>query len=141
MINSINELANSLIFRQWIPGCGPRLIINAKPTKKSQNLFPQKENNFLPEFYMPCQSLTINDYKENIHVFTQFGSLTPMQIFTVFNQFINWPEYESCAFNSMLDKHLEKMYSNPDENSNPLDADDEDEELESSEDFETKPIQ
>lgn len=90
---------------------------------------------------MPCQSLTINDYKENIHVFTQFGSLTPMQIFTVFNQFINWPEYESCAFNSMLDKHLEKMYSNPDENSNPLDADDEDEELESSEDFESKPIQ
>lgn len=61
-----------------------------------------------------------------------------MQIFTVFNQFINWPEYESCAFNAMLEKYLEKMYSNADENNNPLEIEEEDDE---GDDSKSKPDQ
>lgn len=62
-----------------------------------------------------------------------------MQIFTVFTQFISWPEYESCAFNTMLEKHLEKFYTNPDEDACGIDSEDEEEEeIEVHEEFETK---
>lgn len=65
-----------------------------------------------------------------------------MQILTVFDQFINWPEYDSCAFNAMLEKHLEKLYSNPDENTRGIDSDEEDDdELESHEEFDPKQTQ
>lgn len=50
-----------------------------------------------------------------------------MQILTIFDQFIHWPEYESSAFGEMLEKHIEKMYANPDENSHEIDSDDEEE--------------
>lgn len=118
------------IFRGWVPGCGLRLIVNAKPQKKPTTLFPDEDVKSLPDFYAPSQSLTVNDYVDNLHVFTQFGSLTPMQIFTIFDQFIHWPEYESSAFGEMLEKHLEKIYSNPDENSHEIESDDEEVETE-----------
>lgn len=110
----------------WIPGCGLRLIVNAKPQKKPSRLFPDEDTSILPDFYAPCQSLSINDYVDNVHVFTQFGTLTPMQIFTIFDQFIHWPEYESSAFGAeLLEKHLEKIYSSPDENAHEIESDDE----------------
>lgn len=102
-----------------------RLIVNAKPQRKAQPLFPNEDVKALPDFYAPCQTLTVNDYVDHIHVFTQFGSLTPMQIFTIFDQFVHWAEYDSSAFSEMMEKHLEKMFANPDENSHDIESDDE----------------
>jgi hypothetical protein len=48
-----------------------------------------------------------------------------MQILTVFDQFIHWPEFESTAFSELMEKHLEKIYANPDENSHEIESDDE----------------
>lgn len=101
--------------RRWIPGCGPRLIVNAKPSKKPEILYPDQKMDNIPKYLAPCTTLSMNDYCENINIFTQFGSLTPTQIFTVFNQFINWPEYESCAYVDMLEKALIKMHTKPEE--------------------------
>lgn len=123
----ISDFIKLYILRRWVPGCGLRLIVNAKPPKKPALLFPKEDVKSLPDYYAPCQSLSVNDYVKNIHVFTQFGSLTPMQILTIFDQFIQWPEYESSAFGELKEKHLEKIYANPDENSHEIESDDEDE--------------
>jgi dimethyladenosine transferase 2, mitochondrial len=69
----------------------------------------------LPDYVSPCKTLTNNDFIDDLHIFSQFGTLTPTQIFTIFDQFVHWPEFESCAFNSMLEKILIKLYSNPEE--------------------------
>ena len=111
-------------FRRWIPGCGPRLIVNAKPNKKSEILYPSNDSNSLPPFIAPCTSLTVNDFVDNINIFTQFGNLTPTQILTTFNEFINWPEYESCAFVDVLEKALIKMHTRPEDADDVLSDDD-----------------
>lgn len=81
----------------------------------------------MPDYYAPCQSLTVNQYVDNIGVFTHFGKLTPMQILTIFDQFVNWPEYESSSFGDLLEKSLEKMFASPDENAHEIESDDEEE--------------
>jgi dimethyladenosine transferase 2, mitochondrial len=110
-----NLFNSNLFFRRWVPGCGPRLIVNAKPPKRPQILFPNENTSLLPDYYARSTTLTAQDYVDNIHVFTQFGMLTPTQLFTVFNQFIHWPEYPNCAFNDMLEKYLERIFSNPED--------------------------
>lgn len=41
--------------------------------------------------------------------------LSPTQILTVFNEFINWPEYESSGFLDVLEKELIKLHTRPEE--------------------------
>jgi dimethyladenosine transferase 2 len=91
------------------------LIVNSRPVVKPEILFPHENVESLPSFYSPCKTLSTDHYVDNINVFTQFGNLTPIQILTVFNQFINWPEYESCAFVDMLEKALIKLHTKADE--------------------------
>lgn len=112
------------ICRRWIPGCGPRLIVNAKPTKKPEIIYPGSDANSLPPFVATSTSLTVNDFVDNINIFTQFGNLTPTQILTTFNEFINWPEYESCAFVDVLEKALIKMHTRPEDADDVLSDDD-----------------
>lgn len=99
------------------------MIVNSKPTRKPEILYPLSD--CLPEYLAPSTSLTVNDFVDNINIFTQFGNLTPTQILTTFNEFINWPEYESCAFVDVLEKALIKMHTRPEEADDVL-SDDED---------------
>ncbi len=119
-----------LYSRQWVPGCGIRLIVNTKEPQRPTTLFPNENKGFLSQHYNQCQSLTVHDYVDNIHVFTPWGHLTPTQILTLFNQFINWPEYENSAFNEMMEKHFEKIFADPNEDSHEIDNDNEEEEEE-----------
>ncbi|KAG5684931.1 hypothetical protein PVAND_014139 [Polypedilum vanderplanki] len=100
---------------RWIPGSGPRLIVNSKPSIKPEILFPNNTMSSLPSYVAPCTSLSNNDFPENIHIFTQFGMLTPTQILSIFSEFKNWPEYDSCAFNNGLEKTLIKMHTKEEE--------------------------
>lgn len=93
--------------------------------KKPEILFPQNTDT-LPSFVAPSTSLTVNDFVENINIFTQFGNLTPTQILTTFNEFINWPEYENCAYVDVLEKALIKMHTRPEDADDVLSDDDPD---------------
>jgi dimethyladenosine transferase 2, mitochondrial len=55
--------------------------------------------------------LTAQDFVPNINIFTEFGDLTPTQVFTLFDQFISWPEYKDSSFKPSLESVLLKMNS------------------------------
>jgi len=106
-----------LIFcRRWVPNCGPRLIVNSKPPVEPEVLHHTQDSEPLPNFVVPCRKLSIEDYPQNINIFTEFGDLTPNQILTLFDQFINWPEYKESSFNASLENTMMKMHTNPDDN-------------------------
>jgi dimethyladenosine transferase 2, mitochondrial len=95
------------------------LIVNPTPHEQPKILFPLDPES-TPPYFEHCRSLTTNDYVDDINIFTEFGDLTPTQVFTLFNQFINWPEYKECSFNASLESTLMKLNSNV-ENVNELD--------------------
>jgi dimethyladenosine transferase 2 len=90
-------------------------MINSKPPKEPEILFPNSDMSSLPDFVAPSTTLSTSDFVQNIHVFTQFGMLTPTQILSIFNEFASWPEYESCTFVSALEKALIKMHTKEDD--------------------------
>lgn len=49
----------------------------------------------------------------NIH--TEFGDLQPMQVLTLFDQFVNWPEFKESSFSESLEATLVKLHTNPDD--------------------------
>lgn len=68
-----------------------------------------------PAFCEPCRKLSIEDFSNNINIFTEFGDLTPTQVLTLFDQFINWPEYKESSFEESLEATLMKLHTNPDD--------------------------
>jgi len=69
----------------------------------------------LPKFYKSSKPLSTEDFKQNMNIFTEFGDLTPTQTLTLFDQFINWPEYKDCPFTASLDSALLKLHTAPEE--------------------------
>ncbi|CRK90054.1 CLUMA_CG003775, isoform A [Clunio marinus] len=113
---------------KWIPGCGPRLIINEKSESPPELINPQLDLDSQPKLCQPCRKLSNEDFI-NMTIFTQFGDLTPNQALTIFDQFINWPEFKDSTFKESLEATLVKIHTNPDDNINVDDDihDDEDE--------------
>lgn len=98
-------------FRQWIPGCGPRLIINSKTGVNAKQL--HEDSVVKPSVYHePCKELITNESIENLNIFTEFGELTPLQIFAVFDQFINLPEFKECPFVALMETAMLKLQTN-----------------------------
>jgi dimethyladenosine transferase 2, mitochondrial len=83
--------------------------VSSKPSEKPKILYPLKDGEKLPPYFEPCRSLTAQDFVPNINIFTEFGDLTPTQVFTLFDLFINWPEYKDSSFKPSLDSMLMKM--------------------------------
>uniref|UniRef100_A0A182QP86 rRNA adenine N(6)-methyltransferase n=1 Tax=Anopheles farauti TaxID=69004 RepID=A0A182QP86_9DIPT len=91
-ISRRNRIIPSL--EHWIPHCGARLILNANYTqKKSTKQAAKGESQMLKS--LPLSS---NDYMDNMNIYTEFGELTPTQVLTLFNEFINWPEFHQSPF-------------------------------------------
>lgn len=76
---------------------------------------PNLDIKTLPAFVEPCRELSLDDFNSNINIFTEFGDLSPSQVLTLFDQFINWPEYKESSFSASLDTTLMKLHTNPDE--------------------------
>jgi len=100
---------------RWVPGCGPRLIVNSKPVHSPELLNPNVDMGSLPQYVQPCRKLSLEDYRQDIDIFTEFGELTPTQILTLFDQFIHWPEYKDSSFSESLESTLMKLQTNPEE--------------------------
>lgn len=52
------------------------------------------------------------NYVENINIFTQFGDLSPSQILTVYQQFLNLPGFQGSQFLESMETSLIKMETN-----------------------------
>lgn len=50
-----------------------------------------------------------NDFPEQMTIFTEFGELTPSQILTLFNEFVNWPEFQQSPFLQSMEQHYSKQ--------------------------------
>lgn len=64
-----------------------------------------------------------------MNIFTEFGELTPSQVLTLFNEFINWPEFRQSPFLQTMEQQQAKS-PNPFSGAREVDAPDEDDELE-----------
>jgi dimethyladenosine transferase 2 len=69
----------------------------------------------IPDIVARSTSLSTSHFMEHIHIFTQFGVLSPTQILSIFNEFVHWPEYGNCSFAAALEKELIKQHTKPDD--------------------------
>jgi dimethyladenosine transferase 2, mitochondrial len=111
----VNIQTFPLIFRRWIPNCGPRLIVNPTPSIQSELMNPNIDLSTLPPLSQPCYQLSNQDFLEDCHIFTEFGDLTPNQVLSLFDRFRNWPEFHQSSFNASLESALMKLHSSPDD--------------------------
>ena len=102
----IINLIFRLFFRRWIPNCGLRVTLNMKPASIPELHNPHLDITTLPNLVEPCRKLSHEDFVNNINIYTEFGDLRPTQVLTLFNQFINWPEYQECSFGPSLENVL-----------------------------------
>ncbi|XP_058056146.1 dimethyladenosine transferase 2, mitochondrial [Anopheles bellator] len=77
----------------WIPHCGSRLIMNANYATVGK--VPPSP---LPSQLLKSVPLVANDFLDKMTIYTEFGELTPAQVLTLFNEFINWPEFHQSPF-------------------------------------------
>lgn len=113
------------LLRRWIPNCGLRIILNAKPTEEPKLFDPKLDVKALPDFMEPCCKLSNENFVQNINIYTEFGDLHPTQVLTLFDQFINWPEFRECSFGALLEDVLIKLHTNPEESVDELTNEDE----------------
>lgn len=97
------------VFRKWIPGCGPRLIVNKRQSEVSTMLYPDEDISKLPKYSIPCKTISNQDYYPNINIYTQFGDLAPSQFLTLFSMFRKWPEYGESSFLASYENNMLKM--------------------------------
>lgn len=95
--------------------------MNEKPSKTPSVVFPEEQRAGLPHFVEPCRQLSNSDFFEKINIFTEFGDLSPTQMLTLFDQFVNLPNYKECSFVASLENTLLKLHSNPSEKFDTLD--------------------
>ncbi|KFB38764.1 AGAP001720-PA-like protein [Anopheles sinensis] len=89
----------------WIPHCGARLILNGNYTQKKVPVNP------LPGQLLKSQPLSSNDYVDKMTIYTEFGELTPSQVLTLFNEFINWSDFHQSPFLQAVDSPKPKPNS------------------------------
>lgn len=113
------ELYISVINRKLIPGCGARLLLLFN-TRKPVRPEPIKTDNLceIPSITNPAMTLSNQDYYDSLNIYTQYGDLTPSQIFTLFNAFRTLPDYSNCNFLPSLQSVLLKMHLKQDEQKN-----------------------
>lgn len=66
-------------------------------------------------------TISNQNFFENMNIFTQFGDLSPSQVLSIFDEFINWPEYKQCPFIASMENSLLKLETTPDESPDNLD--------------------
>ncbi|XP_052902360.1 dimethyladenosine transferase 2, mitochondrial [Anopheles moucheti] len=108
-----NRIIPSL--EHWIPHCGARLILNANYTPRSTKKAPVAS--VLPSQLQKSSPLSSNDYADNMNIYTEFGELTPTQVLTLFNEFINWSEFHQSPFMQAVEsqKHKQRLLRNLDD--------------------------
>lgn len=77
-------------------------------------MFPE-QNSSVQHIGVPCRQLSTEDYYEKLDIFTEFGDLSPTQTLTLFDQFVNLPDYKDSLFVASLENTLLKLDSHPDE--------------------------
>ncbi|XP_037821575.1 dimethyladenosine transferase 2, mitochondrial [Lucilia sericata] len=100
---------------KWIPGCGPRLIINAEEPQPSVPLYDDEDIAKLPKYSSRCCTINNNDYYPNINIYTQFGDLRASQMLTLFSLFRKWPEYKESSFLASFENSMLKMEASAEE--------------------------
>lgn len=106
---------STINFRQWIPGCGPRLIINSHTGVQAKPLHEQTSD-IKPSMYREsCRELIKNETIDNLSIFTEFGELSPLQIYHIFEQFINFPEFKESPFNALMETAMLKLQHSTEE--------------------------
>lgn len=96
-----------MICRQWLPGCGPRLLCaQFEMTEKTTQI---NEDTGLPSFYMPCTELTTNSFFPYLNPLTQCGELTPHQIFALYNLFVNFSDFEKANFSQKANEFHDRQ--------------------------------
>ncbi|ALC46461.1 mtTFB2 [Drosophila busckii] len=93
---------------KFVPGCGPRLIINQHAKEAVTPLFKEAVKQ-LPPYSMRSTNMSTRDHFPAINIYTQFGDLTPSQMLTLFTQFRSWPEYNESSFLASLENTLLKL--------------------------------
>lgn len=111
--------------RQWIPGCGPRLIINSKTAVKSNLLYAEPTCIKPSVYHESCRELVTNESIDNLSIFTEFGELSALQIYSIFEQFINFPEFRESPFVSLMETAMLKLQTISDDTDLLLDDGDE----------------
>uniref|UniRef100_A0A182JG70 rRNA adenine N(6)-methyltransferase n=1 Tax=Anopheles atroparvus TaxID=41427 RepID=A0A182JG70_ANOAO len=92
----------------WVPHCGARLILNGNYTQRPSANAPADP---LPSQLLKSESLSSNDYIDKMTIFTEFGELTPSQVLTLFNEFINWSDFHQSPFMQAVDSQKPKQRS------------------------------
>ncbi|KAM7360694.1 mitochondrial transcription factor B2 [Cochliomyia hominivorax] len=100
---------------KWIPGCGPRLIINSGKSKPSKPLYDDEDVSKLPKYSSRCCTISNADFYPNINIYTQFGDLNASQMLTLFSLFRKWPEYKESSFLASFENSMLKMEASAEE--------------------------
>ncbi|XP_037729851.1 dimethyladenosine transferase 2, mitochondrial [Drosophila subpulchrella] len=100
---------------KWVPGCGPRLIINPHASESVKPTYPDESPKKLPQYSCQSTSMSTRNYYPGINIYTQFGDLRPSQMLTLFSQFRQWPEYGESSFLASLENALLKLETANDE--------------------------
>ncbi|XP_055842965.1 dimethyladenosine transferase 2, mitochondrial isoform X2 [Episyrphus balteatus] len=111
---------------KYVPGCGPRLILQSSDSPPPKDLYPSDHSTFLPKYSTNCVEMSNKCYFPNMNIHTEFGDLSPSQMLTLFTQFRSWPEYKDSSFLASLENSLLKLESSVDENIDVLEVPEED---------------
>ena len=112
-----------------MPACGPRLIVNTSNSQKVKVLDPNFNKDILPIYSEPCKTLSTQDFFERMNIFTEFGDLSPTETLTVFDQFVQWPEYKQSPFLTSMENNLMKLEHSPIDNVDGLEIHEQDDEF------------
>ncbi|XP_055618155.1 dimethyladenosine transferase 2, mitochondrial [Toxorhynchites rutilus septentrionalis] len=104
LISRKNRIIPAL--ERWIPTCGTRLILhhNYTPSNRIQANVDEQS-----AVQLKSSPLKKNDFPPRINIYTEFGELTPSQILALFNEFINWPEFQQSPFLQALEQYSVKQ--------------------------------
>ncbi|XP_065371982.1 dimethyladenosine transferase 2, mitochondrial [Calliphora vicina] len=122
---------------KWIPGCGPRLIINAEKAIPSVPLYDDEDVAKLPKYSSRCSTISNNDFYPNINIYTQFGDLNASQMLTLFSLFRKWPEYQDSSFLASFENSMLKMEASAEESVEGIAEEDDEQPVEQSHEEET----
>uniref|UniRef100_A0A4Y0BNV8 rRNA adenine N(6)-methyltransferase n=1 Tax=Anopheles funestus TaxID=62324 RepID=A0A4Y0BNV8_ANOFN len=81
--------------------------------------YVSRRNRIIPSLDQLQKSMPLssNDYANNMNIYTEFGELTPTQVLTLFNEFINWSEFHQSPFMQAVEsqKHKQRLIRNLDD--------------------------